>query len=63
MSYKGEWLDGKNHGRGVETYVLRNGNKKVFDGQFEHGLRNGFGTLTERTSETDETISRMISDL
>lgn len=48
--YSGEWLNDKPHGRGFEIFKMRDGKGyRIFDGQFENGMRNGFGKLSEDT--------------
>ena len=47
LSYQGEWFENQFHGRGREFYRMKCGLERVYDGQFERGVRNGFGILTE----------------
>ena len=46
--YRGGFLDGSRHGRGV----LKWKNGDVFDGMWEHDKRKGEGTLTKANGET-----------
>lgn len=44
FEYTGEWSDGKPHGTGRLTWP----DLSSFEGQFEYGVRSGFGTLTKK---------------
>ena len=46
-TYAGEWRDNKEDGAGV----YRLANNEVYDGEFHHGVPDGFGVLTGDTSD------------
>lgn len=59
VSYQGEWKNDRPHGRGREIFLLPPGPSggqpitRVFDGQFEDGIRHGFGILTDNFEDIE----------
>lgn len=62
QSYQGEWKNNEMHGYGKLHFP---GNKIRYEGQFENGMFNGFGTqyayeqIPQREEEIDKTFVRL----
>eukprot|EP00971_Amphidinium_carterae_P058144 1150186-Amphidinium_carterae.1 len=44
----GQWLGSKEHGRGVAVHWARGTGLWIYDGEFSHGVRSGWGMLQVR---------------
>ena len=54
ISYQGEFFNDKPHGRGRELFRTKDsGLNRIFDGQFENGLRSGYGILTDSFADIE----------
>lgn len=59
ISYQGEWFRGRVHGRGREYFRTKGSDAdnsvviRIYDGQFENGLRNGYGILSDNFDDIE----------